>query len=210
MLAVAVGLVSVSSALLCPAAAPSRPALLPRADRAGLCTMVEVETPPKLESAVGFDYVPLLTALQSGEFREADHLTRDALIKLAGKQAIDRGYVYFTEVSKIANEDMATVERLWQAYSGGKFGYSLQRQAFKSKKVGGDFDKLFGRLGWKNDEGKLLRWLPEAKQDEFIYDLEKAPRGHLPLTSTLRGTQLLNNLMMHPAWDTEEFSDVKW
>jgi len=30
--------------------------------------------------------------------------------------------------------------------------------------------------------------------------------GHLPLTSALRGTQLLQGLMDHPAWDLEEFS----
>ena len=92
----------------------------------------------------------------------------------------------------------------------GKFGFSVQRAAFQSKKVSGNFDNLFERIGWKNKQGSLLRWLPEAKGDEFIYDLEKAPKGHLPLTSALRGTQLLAGLMEHPAWETEEFADAKF
>jgi len=165
---------------------------------------------PKLESSVSFDFVPLLTALQAGEFREADFITRDALITLAGEAAVKRGYVYFTEVPKLPVEDLSTIERLWQAYSDGKFGYSVQRAAFESKKVNRNFDLFFDRIGWKNKEGSLLRWLPEARGDEFIYDAEKAPKGHLPLTSALRGTQLLQGLLEHEAWDREEFADVKF
>jgi len=166
---------------------------------------IEVVEPPLMESSCSFDFVPLLTALQSGEFREADGLTRDALITLAGPAAVTRGYVYFTEVPKLPEEDLATIERLWRAYSGNKFGYAVQREAFNSKKVGRNFDKFFDRIGWKNPDGSLLRWLPEAKNDEFVYDVQKAVKGHLPLTSALRGTQLLEGLMDHKAWDREEF-----
>ena len=111
--------------------------------------------------------------------------------------------MYFTEAPKLPVEDMATLERLWRAYSDGKFGYAVQRQAFESKKANKNFENFFERIGWKNKDGSLLRWLPEAKGDEFIYDLEKAPKGHLPLTSALRGTQLLQGLLYHPAWDLE-------
>ena len=160
---------------------------------------------PAAEDGVGgqLRLRPLQTALASGEFREADCITRAALITIAGEAAVKRGYVYFTEVPKLPVEDMATIERLWQAYSDGKFGYSVQRQAFISKKVNENFENFFERIGWKNKAGSLLRWLPEAKNDEFIYDAEKAPKGHLPLTSALRGTQLLNGLLTHPAWETE-------
>jgi len=166
-----------------------------------------IET-PKVESDCGFDYVPLLTALQTGEFREADQLTRDALIKLAGEQAVERGYVYFTEVPKLPVADMATIQRLWYTYSEGKHGYAVQAQAWESKRVMRNYDKFFERIGWKNKDGSLLRWLPEAKSDEFIYELDESPKGHLPLTSTLRGTQLLERLLTHEAWKLEEFADV--
>jgi len=193
---------------------PGVPSLAGRvaAPSAGRFSLVRCQAtdiaPPQVESSCGFDYVPLLTALQTGEFREADQLTRDALITLAGDEAIKRGFVYFAEVPKLPVEDMATLERLWQTYSNGKFGYAVQRQAFESKKVNKNFDAFFERIGWKNKEGSLLRWLPEAKGDEFIYDVEKAPKGHLPLTSALRGTRLLEGLLAHEAWDREEFADV--
>ena len=47
--------------------------------------------PPKLESEVGFDFVPLLTALKTSEFREADQLTRDALGDLLQLAALEGG-----------------------------------------------------------------------------------------------------------------------
>ena len=55
---------------------------------------------------MGFDFVPLLTALQAGEFREADFITRDALIKIAGPAAEKRGFVYWTEAPKLPMEDV--------------------------------------------------------------------------------------------------------
>lgn len=47
---------------------------------------------------------------------------------------------------------------------------------------------------------RKLRWFGA---NEFIYDVDKAPKGHLPLTSALRGTTLLKQLMAHPVWETE-------
>ena len=161
----------------------------------------------------GFDFVPLLTALQTGQFREADQLTRDGLITIAGEQAQKRGFVYFSEVPKLPKEDLATIERLWNTYSEGKFGYSVQAKAYNSQRVKRKLPDLYDRIGWQREDGvgedakskKLLRWLPDAKDDEFIYDLEKAPVGHLPLTSTLRGTQLLTNLLDSDVWNNDEF-----
>ena len=53
--------------------------------------------------------------------------TRDALIEIAGSKAKGRDFVYFTEVKDIPSTDLATIERLWSKFSGGKFGYSVQK-----------------------------------------------------------------------------------
>ena len=47
-------------------------------------------------------------------------MTRDALIVIAGSKAKGREFVYWTEVKDIPNTDLATIERLWQQFSGGK------------------------------------------------------------------------------------------
>ena len=53
--------------------------------------------------------------------------TRDALIELSGAKEKGRNFVYFTDVKRIPSTDLATIERLWNKFSGGKFGYSVQK-----------------------------------------------------------------------------------
>jgi len=53
--------------------------------------------------------------------------TRDALIVISGAKEKGRDFVYFTDVKNIPNTDLATIERLWNQFSGGKFGYSVQK-----------------------------------------------------------------------------------
>ena len=53
--------------------------------------------------------------------------TRDALITISGARDKGRNFVYFTDVKNIPNTDLATIERLWNKFSGGKFGYSVQK-----------------------------------------------------------------------------------
>ena len=48
----------------------------------------------------GVDYAPLRDFLKAGDFRKADDETRAMLVRLAGEDAVKRGWVYFTEVRK--------------------------------------------------------------------------------------------------------------
>jgi len=59
--------------------------------------------------------------------RYSFQFTRDALIVLAGSKEKGRDFVYFTEVKDIPSTDLATIERLWNKFSGGKFGFSVQK-----------------------------------------------------------------------------------
>ncbi|CAM9429500.1 unnamed protein product [Chrysoparadoxa australica] len=95
------------------------------------------------------------------------------------------------------------MERLWLKYSGGKFGYSVQKEQWRKSK--GDFENFCRRIGWNTKDEEVERKLRWFGKSEFIYDVEKAPKGHLPLTSALRGTQLLKSILTHPVWDEAEF-----
>ena len=106
-----------------------------------------------------------------------------------------RNWVYFTEVEQFPVVDLQTLDRLWLAYSEGKFGFSVQRRLWLS--LGQDWDKLWPRLAWTDDN--IWTRYPGG----FIWDLS-APDGHLPLSNQLRGVRMMAALLTHPAWSEAE------
>ncbi|KAG2445075.1 hypothetical protein HYH02_008942 [Chlamydomonas schloesseri] len=152
--------------------------------------VMEVE----LGTTAGIDYTTLRDHLANGEFREAEDETRALLIKLAGPEAVKRNWVYFTEVKNISVTDFQTLDSLWKASSNGKFGYSVQKEIWVQNTK--RWPKFFKQIDWTQGENNNYRKWPM----EFIYSLD-APRGHLPLTNALRGTQLFQAIMEHPAFE---------
>lgn len=147
-----------------------------------------------LKSTVGMDYTALRDHLKAGEFQKADDETRALLIRLAGEGAVKRNWVYWSEVSTISVDDFQTMDNLWKAASNGKFGFSVQKDLFATCKS--RWPKFFKMIDWVQGEDNNYRKWPA----EFKYDLS-APKGHLPLTNALRGTQLFTAIMTHPAWE---------
>ena len=136
------------------------------------------------------DYSPLQQALLEERFEEADRLTSAFLRHLAGEQAERRGYVYFSEVLSMRGLDLVTMDRLWIAYSQGRFGFTVQARLLAT--LNGRYDKLWPRIGWKQ-EGVWTRY-PNA----FDWSLT-APEGHMPLVNQLRGVRLIDALLNHPS-----------
>ncbi len=56
--------------------------------------------------------------------------------------------------------------------------------------------RLFKEIDWTHTESNYYRKWPQ----EFKYN-SSAPKGHLPLTNCLRGTQLFKAILEHPAFD---------
>lgn len=135
------------------------------------------------------DYSPLQTSLIAEEFEEADRFTSAKLRELAGNEAVSRGYVYFSEVEFIPKTDLSTIDRLWVAFSQGKFGFTSQASLLKS--LGGRYDRLWPRIGWKVD-GVWTRY-----PTSFTWSL-LAPEGHMPLINQLRGVRLMDAILNHP------------
>ena len=141
-------------------------------------------------SAAGIDYTPLQRDLLAEQFEDADRFTSRVLRELAGPDAERRGYVYFSEVPPMQGLDLITLDRLWTAYSQGRFGFTAQARLLAA--LDGRYDRLWPRIGWKQD-GVWTRY-PGA----FTWSLE-APEGHMPLINQLRGVRLMDALLGHPA-----------
>jgi hypothetical protein len=146
-----------------------------------------------LQSAAGIDYSDLQKLLADQYFQAADQMTLHKLCELAGPQAVQRKWVYFTEVERFPIPDLQTINALWLAHSEGKFGFSVQRELWLS--VGKNWEKLWDKIAWKS--GNNWTRYPQ----EFIWDLS-APKGHLPLSNQLRGVRPFASLLVHPAWNS--------
>ena len=143
-----------------------------------------------VESAIGLDFVALQRDLLNQNFEAADRLTSSMLRELAGDAAVQRGYVYFSEVPAMQGVDLVSIDRLWTVYSQGRFGFTSQARLLTT--VSGRFDQLWPRIGWKR-EGVWTRY-----PGSFTWSLE-APEGHMPLINQLRGVRLMDAVLKHPA-----------
>ncbi len=136
------------------------------------------------------NYDSLQLNLLEENFEEADRLTSEYLRKLAGKVAEKRGYVFYSEVKNMSGLDLITIDRLWNIYSQGKFGFSVQAKLLKT--VGKRYDFLWPKIGWKKN-GVWTRY-----PNSFDWSLD-APDGHMPLVNQLRGVRLMDSILRHPA-----------
>ncbi len=147
-----------------------------------------------LRSEVGIDYTTLQQRLVEQDFLSADRLTLEKLCELAGPAAVQRKWLYFSEVENFPIADLQTIDALWFIHSQGKFGFSVQRELWLS--VSKDWEKLWYKIGWKT--GNNWTRYPH----EFTWELS-APRGHLPLSNQLRGVRVIASLLSHPAWSVK-------
>lgn len=168
--------------------------LLQPVENAQIQTLLKQHFPKgllRLPDACQVDYSDIQIALMKEAFETADRLTLQKMCELAGETAVQRKWLYFTEVNCFPAIDLQTLDQLWQVYSEGKFGFSQQRDIWL--RVGKNWEQFWPKIAWK--KGNIWTRYP----NEFIWSLD-APIGHLPLTNQLRGVRVMNALMNHPAW----------
>lgn len=152
-------------------------------EQAGSARVAVLSVPPlstlesvPLISATGVDYGPLREHLGAQQWQWADAETTGLMLKLAGRQAA--GWLRLEDLQQLPAVDLRTIDRLWYNSSGGRFGFCVQQQVWYSL-VGtlyADLDAWYtfsDRLGWSL-QALWLDWR------HLIFDLETAPRGHLP------------------------------
>lgn len=98
----------------------------------------------ELISAVGVDYAKLQYLLAVQKWQEADVETWVVLCEALGKRA--KSYLFENDIDSLPCEDLLTIDRLWVKYSGGRFGFSVQKQIYES--VRRDYGKFCSQVGW--------------------------------------------------------------
>ena len=134
-----------------------------------------------LVSAVGVDYTKLRDLLVAKDWKEADLETEKRMLEVAGRES--QGYLDIKDVENFPCQDLGTIDKLWVKYSGGKFGFSVQKQIYQDLGGTKDYDEKvwesFGeKVGWR----KGGSWLSYSN----LHDCESHYMGHLPCTLFVR------------------------
>jgi hypothetical protein len=156
--------------------APINPDLLPT-EPAPVEPDVRVEgSTNELISEKGVDYTHLQNLLAAGEWQKADRETETVMIKAAGRE--QDGWLSEEDLNAFPCEDLRIIDQLWEKYSDGRFGFSVQKRIWQS--IEGTIEnadvevwKKFGdNVGWRVNDS----WVGYRN---LTFSLD-APEGHLP------------------------------
>ncbi len=137
----------------------------------------------ELKTEKGINYTKLRDLLAAGKWKEADRETTLTMLQAAGRES--ERWLRVEDIDNFPCEDLRTINQIWLHYSKGKFGFSIQKEIYESlggtreynEKVWKDF---CSRVGWR----KGGNWV---YYDDLTFNVEDAPRAHLPVTVTVTG-----------------------
>ena len=121
------------------------------------------------------DYRKLRDYLAQGKWKEADEETARVMLVVAKREK--EGWLDDNSIDNFPCEDLRTIDQLWVKYSGGKFGFSVQKRIYQG--FGGTreynreiWEKFGDKVGWR----KGGDWLHYT---DITFE-KKAPESHLP------------------------------
>ncbi|MGB3496420.1 MAG: GUN4 domain-containing protein [Elainellaceae cyanobacterium] len=127
-------------------------------------------------------YRELVNYLASGRWQEADQATFDVMLEVTDQK--DQRCLSLESIRDFPCDDLLLIDRLWLQFSGGKFGFSVQKDLWVE--VGGKLDfggdeaaaeeaflKMSDRNGWRKDN-KYIDYPAGVTYDTT------APVSHLP------------------------------
>lgn len=134
------------------------------------------------------EYKQLESLLITEQWKAADLKTSAILHKVADQEL---GGWYVDTLGKFPCNDLQIINKVWEKYSSGKFGFSVQAQIWtsiggkSSDEIGGELATLDAVIKWEKnfDEfNTLVGWLVGShrlKHHELTFSIN-GPRGHLP------------------------------
>ncbi|MCG8365721.1 MAG: GUN4 domain-containing protein [Pseudanabaenales cyanobacterium] len=129
-------------------------------------------------SSSDVDYSRLEDFLQLEQWQEADLETAKLLLEVANRE--EEGWLDPDSVENLPCDVLSQIDHLWLEHSGGKFGFSVQKNIY-IKNCGGKPDGQYDETTWycfADDVGWRVN-------QEFISSSQvtfdaSAPKGHLP------------------------------
>ncbi|MDB9453013.1 serine/threonine-protein kinase [Dolichospermum circinale] len=147
------------------------------------------------------DYRKLRDYLAQGKWKEADKETARVMLAVVKREKV--GWLDEGSIDNFPCADLRTIDQLWVKYSGGKFGFSVQKRIYQgfggTREYNSEIWEKFGdKVGWRKGEKERVEsrgiweklrntWSDVWSQpvgswlyyQNITFD-KKAPEGHLP------------------------------
>lgn len=128
-----------------------------------------------IEDEPTFDCEKLKQLLANQDYLAADRETWKLLLQVSDRTV--QGCLTLTDIIKFPASKLQLIDSLWQEYSDGNFGFSIQREIYQNitKNTSGDYfawQKFAEKVGWYQQS----TWL---KYSELTFNLQ-VNKGHLP------------------------------
>lgn len=151
------------------------------------------------------DYTSLVKMLEAKEWQKADKLTAKLMQRAVGQEG--KRWLQIEDIQCFPCGDLYTINELWEKYSQGHFGFSVQKQIWQE--VGGksnlsDYElyqvyiQFTNRVGWRVD-GKFLSQVDIAFTGKSVNYSQNAPKGHLPFDYNFIGDSWMGTPAMESA-----------
>lgn len=147
-------------------------------------TELEIERSDKIElkrGTRGVDYSQLRKFLEKGDWRAANKETWEVMCRVAARE--NEGWLDAESIDNFPCEDLQQINQLWEHYSKGKFGFSVQKKIYENMGYQHTclitlWDNFTQRVGWSEKEGIFFLFF---KDSDLTFNLKYAPQGHLPV-----------------------------
>ncbi|MBW4556881.1 MAG: GUN4 domain-containing protein [Trichormus sp. ATA11-4-KO1] len=126
---------------------------------------------------IELDYSQLRDFLAVRKWQQADQETWVVMCQALSKPI--NSYLFCSDLKKLPDEVLQTIDQLWMQYSQQRFGFSVQKQIYEN--VDGDYGKFCAAIGWtvynsQSSSQFLLSW--------------SIPKGYFPSRIWAGGTQV--------------------
>jgi hypothetical protein len=124
------------------------------------------------------DYTPLKELLAAENWKEADKLTFDLILRLANKE--ETGSIDVASVAKLSCGELREINELWLKYSEGRYGFTVQKGVWERVSCKTVDEHIWTDFGWCVGWcGNDRKWLPYEEIGSSIFP----PVGHFPVAS---------------------------
>ncbi|MEO0349680.1 MAG: GUN4 domain-containing protein [Cyanobacteria bacterium P01_A01_bin.15] len=128
-------------------------------------------------------YGNLINYLANAQWQEADEETAKVMLEVANRQS--QGYLELDDIKNFPCHDLRLIDQLWLKFSGGHFGFSVQKEIYLG--CGGKTDYQYYEKAFNNFGGKVGWRENDSWEFRMRYDFPQSPVGHLPFSRWLIG-----------------------